>query len=115
MEKLKVYQEQALIDSSSSSDAVSSKQVRFQERAFPMGNIIGVNAYRVNRESLKRRFTDGGYEVRETPHFLVCQQSGTPTIIVHWFSPQAIDSDLGQHFHGRVETAWCTGESAVLW
>lgn len=98
MEMLEVCQEQALIDSSSSSDAVSSTQVRFQERAFPMGNIIGVNAYRVNRQLLKRRFADGGYEVHATSHFLVCQQSGTPTIIVHWFSPQAIDSDLGQLF-----------------
>src|SRR5579859_758563 len=103
MEMFEVCQELTLIDSSSSSDAISSKRVRFQERAFPMGNVIGVDAYRVNRESLKRRFTDGGYEVRETPHFLVCQQSGIPTIIVHWFSPEAIDSDLGQHFIGELK------------
>ncbi len=98
MEMLEGSQELTLIDSSSSSDAVSSKRVRFQERALTVGNMIGVNAYRVKREALKRRLTDGGYTIRETPHFLVCQQSGTPTIIVHWFAPEAIDSDLGQYF-----------------
>ena len=98
MEMLKVCQELTLIDSSSSSDAMSTKRVRFQERAFPMGNVIGLNAYHVNREALKRRLADGGYTVRETLHFLVCQQPGTPTIIVHWFSPKEFDSDLGQRF-----------------
>lgn len=98
MEMLEVCQELTLIDSSSSSDAMSTKRVRFQERAFPMGNVIGLNAYHVNREALKRRLTDSGYTVHETPHFLICQQPGTPTIIVHWFSPEAIDSDLGQCF-----------------
>ena len=98
MEKHEVCQEFSLSESTSSTHTMSTKQVRFQERAFPMGNIIGVNAYRVNRESLKRRLSDGGYTVRETPHFLVCQLSGTPTILVHWFSAEAIDSDLGQRF-----------------
>lgn len=76
----------------------SPKQVRFQERAFPVGNIIGVNAYRVNRVALKQRLISGGYEVHETPHFLIGTQIGAPTLVVHWFPQKAIDSDLGQHF-----------------
>jgi SAM-dependent methyltransferase len=61
-------------------------------------NVIGINAYRVNRTSLKQRISEGRYQIQETPHFLVCQQPGAPTIIVHWFPPTAIDGNLGHHF-----------------
>ncbi len=97
MEIFEVCQEQGLATSSSSSHTVSSRQVPFQERAFSLGDIIGVNAYRVNRDVLKQRLAEGGYQVHTTPHFLVCQQPGAPTIVVHWFPPAAIDGDLGHH------------------
>jgi methyltransferase family protein len=98
MEMFAVRQEQGLTTSSSSSHTVSSRQVPFQERAFSLGDIIGVNAYRINRDALKQRLVEGGYQVHTTPHFLVCQQPGAPTIVVHWFPPAAIDGDLGHHF-----------------
>jgi len=94
----KVFQEKPLSNPASPSHADTPKQVRFQERAFPMGNLIGVNAYRINRIALKQRLTDGEYAIHETPHFLVCTQTDAPTMIVHWFSHKAIDSDLGQYF-----------------
>ena len=74
------------------------QRVPFQERAFLLGNIIGVNAYRVKRASLKQRLTELGYQVYETPHFLVGRKAETPTMVAHWFPPTAIDSDLGYYF-----------------
>ena len=98
MKNLEVFQEQALTDIPSSSHHPSSKQVPFQERAFSMGNIVGVNAFRINRPALKQRLAEGGYQVHETAHFLVCTQTGTPIILVHWFAQKVIDSDLGHYF-----------------
>jgi hypothetical protein len=94
MEIFEVRQEQGLTTSSSSSHTVSSRRVPFQERAFSLGDVIGVNAYRVNRDALKQRLVEGEYQVQTTPHFLVCQQPGAPTIVVHRFPPAAIDGDL---------------------
>ncbi|MGI9058282.1 MAG: methyltransferase domain-containing protein [Ktedonobacteraceae bacterium] len=94
----KGFREKLLSNSASLSHADTPKQVRFQERAFPMGKMIGVNAYRINRIALKQRLIDGEYALHETPHFLVCTKTAAPTMIVHWFSPKAIDSDLGQYF-----------------
>ena len=98
MNILAACQEQPLTQSSSSSHTLSSKRVPVQERSFRQGDIIGVNAHRVNLKLLEQRLVQSGYQVSEAPHFLVCQQSGAPTIVVHWFSPEAIDSDLGRHF-----------------
>jgi 2-polyprenyl-3-methyl-5-hydroxy-6-metoxy-1,4-benzoquinol methylase len=78
--------------------AKQRKQVRLQERAFSIGSIVGINAYRVNRTSLKQRIVEGGYQIQETPHFLICTQTQAQTLIIHWYAPQAVDSDLGQHF-----------------
>ena len=98
MKKRVVFREQALTKSPSSSHHSSPQRVRFQERAFAMGNIVGVNAYRTNRAELKQRLAKGGYQVHETSHFLIGTKEGTPTLVVHWFAPKAIDSDLGHHF-----------------
>jgi SAM-dependent methyltransferase len=73
--------------------------VPIQERAFSMGNIIGINGYRANRILLKQRFAEGGYEFRETPRFLLCTRAEAPTtILVHWFAPEEIDADIGHIF-----------------
>ena len=70
----------------------------FQERAFLLGNTIGVNASRVRRASLKQRLKEMGYQVHETPHFLVGRKTETPTMVAHWFVPTAIDNELGHYF-----------------
>ena len=79
------------------------KRVLFQERAFLLGNIIGVNAYRVKRASLKQRLTEIGYQVHETPHFLVGRKAKTPTMVVHWFAPTAVDNEMGYYFMEEKE------------
>ncbi|MFL5704074.1 MAG: methyltransferase domain-containing protein [Ktedonobacteraceae bacterium] len=78
--------------------SVSSHGVPLRERAFVVGNVIGVNAYRINRTLLKQRLIEGNYQVQETPHFFLALRPAVPTILVHWFAPEAIDADLGHYF-----------------
>ncbi len=74
------------------------KSVPIQERACTVGHIIGINAYRVNRASLKESLVRQGCQLQETPHFLVGSRSTGPTVVAHWFAPEAIDGDLGGYF-----------------
>ena len=77
------------------SSEVSQVQVPIQERVIRVGNFLVINAHRANRTLLKRRFTDGGYQIHETPHFLLFLRSEAPSIIVvHWFAPQEMHADL---------------------
>jgi SAM-dependent methyltransferase len=72
------------------------KPVSFWERAFAQGRIIGVNGYRVNQARLRLLLTQEGYHLRETPHFWVGTRGASPTLIIHWLAPEAIDADLGR-------------------
>jgi SAM-dependent methyltransferase len=82
----------------------AARQIPIQERAFAMGDIVGVNAYRVRLDTLQRRLSEGGYHIHATPHFMLCRQpraapgiSNAPTLLIHWFAPAAIDSNLGHY------------------
>lgn len=71
------------------------KGIPIQDRSVLVGDIIVVNAYRVNRAALKRQFTQGGYQVQETSHFLLFTRLISPTtILVHWFSPEEMNADI---------------------
>jgi Methyltransferase domain len=74
------------------------RTVPFRERAFVAGKFIGVNAHRVNQAALAQLISGNGYHIHETPHFMICTQSRSPTILVHRFAPAAIDADLGRYF-----------------
>jgi len=110
MKKQPVYQEQTLTDSPFSLPHIYAKGVSFQERAFSMGNIIGVNAYRVNRALLKHRITEDGYQIHETPHFLVCIKAASPTLLVHWFASKEIDAGLGRYFLEELKPLGILGQ-----
>ncbi len=76
------------------------KRVPVKERAFTVGNVVGINVYRVNRQMLKQRFAEeGGYQLHETSHFLLCIRAENPkTVIIHWLAPEEIDADIGHYF-----------------
>lgn len=74
------------------------KRVRFEERAYALGDFVGVNGYRVNLAAFQRLMVEGGYAVEETGHFLVGRRANGPVVLVHWFAPEEIDSDLGRFF-----------------
>lgn len=75
------------------------KRVPIKERSFTIGDLTGINGYRANRTLLKQRFTEGGYHLQVTPHFLLCTRKAAPsTILVHWFAPEEINADVGNTF-----------------
>jgi len=83
---------------SSQKSQANPRKVSSRERTIAVGDVIAINGYRVNRAALKQRFAEGGYQARETPHFLLFTRSESPTkVVVHWFAPEAIDADLGDY------------------
>ncbi len=74
------------------------RRVSLQERTLPVGNVVGINGYRVNKATLRKSIEDEGYSIHETPHFFVVIRSTFPSVIViHWFAPQEIDALLGDY------------------
>jgi Methyltransferase domain len=95
----KVSQEQPRLENES--QRVSPKRVPIQERSIVVGNFIVINGYRVNLALLKQRFTEGGYQIHETPHFLLFLRDEAPgVIVVHWFAPDKMDADV-KHYITR--------------
>ena len=72
-----------------------AKKIPIQDRSILVGDFIVVNGYKVNRSSLKQRFTEGGYQVQETSHFLLFTRQAAPSLIItHWFAPETTPSDI---------------------
>jgi SAM-dependent methyltransferase len=75
-----------------------NKSVPIQERSVLVGEMIVVNGRGTNLTSLKQRFAEGGYQVQQTPHFLLFTRSEVPTtILVHLFAPEELHADI-KHF-----------------
>lgn len=75
-----------------------AKKIPIHERSVSIGSMVVVNGYQVNQASLKQRFTEGGYRVQETPHFLLFKRETPPeTILVHCFAPEDLNADI-KHF-----------------
>ncbi|GAC1403297.1 MAG: hypothetical protein NVSMB49_20520 [Ktedonobacteraceae bacterium] len=69
-----------------------------QERTLPVGNVVGINGYRVNKATLRKSIEDEGYFIYETPHFFVVIRSAFPSVVViHWFAPEEMDARLGDY------------------
>ena len=84
--------------------ARQSRKVPIQERSVLVGDIVIVNGYGVNRARLQQRFSEGGYAVQETPHFLLFTREETPsTILVHWFGPEQLDADMKHYVALELE------------
>ena len=75
-----------------------NKKVSIQERSVLVGDVIVVNGHGANLTLLKQRFAEGGYQVKETPHFLLFTRPEVPTtILVHLFAPEELHADI-KHF-----------------
>lgn len=72
-----------------------AKKIPIQERSVSIGNFVVVNGYQVNQILLKQRFTEGGYKLQESPHFLLFTREVAPeTILVHCFAPENLNADI---------------------
>ena len=77
---------------------LQKKGVSIQERSVRVGDIIVVNGHGAHLALLKRRFAEGGYQVQETPHFLLFTRSKEPaTVLVHLFGSEELHADI-KHF-----------------
>jgi protein-L-isoaspartate O-methyltransferase len=71
------------------------RKVSIQDRSVLIGDFIVVNGHGANRELLKQRFTEGGYAVYETPHFLLFRREEAPaTVLVHRFAADDLNADI---------------------
>jgi SAM-dependent methyltransferase len=86
-----------MVESQAAANKISPKAVALRDRAIRMGNIIGINGYRLNRATLREHFTAIGYQTHETTHFLLCLHQNEPTILVHWFAPEDVDANVGYY------------------
>ena len=74
------------------------RRVSLQERTLPVGNVVGINGYRVNKIALRKSIEDEGHHIYETLHFFVVIRSTFPCVIViHWFAPEELDARLGDY------------------
>lgn len=74
------------------------KKISITERSVLVGKIIVVNGHGVNWTLGKQRFAEGGYEVQETPHFLLFTRQQEPTtVLVHRFTSEEMNADI-KHF-----------------
>jgi SAM-dependent methyltransferase len=95
-----MFKEQLMTENQATLHASSSKNksVSIQERSVLVGDIIVVNGHGANLALLKRRFAEGGYQVQQTPHFLLFTRSEAPTIVlIHLFAPEELHADI-KHF-----------------
>lgn len=72
------------------------RRVSLQERTLPVGNVVGINGYRVNRAALRQQIEEENYALYETQHFFVVIRPIFPSmIVIHWFAPAELDASLG--------------------
>ena len=75
-----------------------ARKIPIQDRSVRVGNVVVVNGYHVNRSLLKQRFAEGGFQVHETPHFLLFTRETEPkTVLVHWFAPEDLHTNIPRH------------------
>ena len=92
-----------------------ARAIPIRERSVHVGDVIVVNAYRVNRTSLKAHFAEGGYHVHETKHFLLFTRAEEPKmILVHWFAPEELHTNLSHYLAEELKPFGVIPSNQVL-
>lgn len=91
------------------------RKIPIQERSVRIGDVIVINGYRTKRTHLKQRFAEGGYQAYETPHFLLFTREAEPkTILVHWFAPEEINSNIVHYLVQELKPCHIIAQSERL-
>src|SRR5258708_37323938 len=81
-----------------------TRKIPIYERSVRVGDVIVVNGHRVNHTLLKQRFVEGNYHLHETTHFLLFTRAEDPkTILVHWFTPEEITTNVPGHLSEELK------------
>jgi SAM-dependent methyltransferase len=74
------------------------RRVPIWERSVCIGDLVVIDGHRAQRALLASRLRQGGYQIEETPHFLLGRRQEAPSILlIHQFSPEQLDADLKHH------------------
>lgn len=96
-------------------DSFQMEEIQMLERAVPVGDIFVMNGAGLNQRALKRRLLQSGYQVQETPHFFYCTREKAPaTILVHWFAPDDLHTNISRHLVEEMKPFGCIPNSARL-
>ena len=91
------------------------RKIPIHERSVRVGDVVVVNAYRVNRTLLKQRFAEGGYQVHETRHFLLFTRAEKPALIlVHWFAPEELHTNLSHYLAEELKPLGIITSNQIL-
>ena len=72
------------------------------ERAFLVGDILGINAYNINHTSLRQELIAQGYHLQGTPHFLIAKDMG----VIQRGVEQTLGQGLGRDVIKQAQTGW---------
>lgn len=96
-------------------DSFQLEEIQMQERSVPVGELLVMNGNGLNQRALKRRFLQSGYQVQETPHFFYCTREKAPaTILVHWFAPDDLHTNISRHLVEEMRPFGCIPNSVRL-
>lgn len=96
-------------------DSFQTEGIQMQERVLPVGDILLLNGYSLNQQTLKQRFLTSGYHVEETPHFFYCTREKAPSkILVHWFAPADLHTNISRHLVEEMRPFGCIPNNVRL-
>lgn len=96
-------------------DSFQTEEIQMQERSVFIGELLVMNGNGLKQRTLKRRFLQSGYQVQETPHFFYCTREMAPsTILVHWFAPADIHTNISRHLVEEMRPFGCIPNNACL-
>jgi hypothetical protein len=80
-------EQRALLDGMLAS--LNTQGIRLYDRSLDIAEMTVMSGFDLDRGTIKKRFIHNGYEVQETPHFLLCTHQDPPsTTLIHWFAPE---------------------------
>src|SRR5258708_210166 len=92
-----------------------TRKIPIHERSVRVGDVIVVNGHGVNHTLLKQRFAEGNYHLHETTHFLLFTRAEEPkTILVHWFTPEELHTNLYHHLAEELKPCGMITANQVL-
>ncbi len=93
-------------------DSLNIQDVRLYDRSMNVGALTVMSGYGLDRRPLKLRFIRHSYQVEETLHFLLCTRDEAPsTIIIHWFAPEDLHTNISHHIAEELKPFGCVSSS----
>jgi SAM-dependent methyltransferase len=84
--------------------SIKIQELRIQERCVAAGELRVMSSYGLDQRLLKQRLFQSGYQMQETPHFLLFTRREEPSIIlVHTFRPEEFNADIKHYLFYELQ------------